>query len=84
MDKHFRGAYSYQEAGITEDDYNALEHPIYKSLWFTGEYTGRAEEYGHTHSAYDGGYKVAGKILKCLKGDCPSELPKTKTTGCKL
>ena len=75
-DPHFMGAYSYQVTGINDDDYAALDHPVNKSLWFTGEYTAHLD-YGYAHIPLKLGGEVAGKILKCLqKNDCPAMLPK--------
>jgi len=76
-DRHFRGAYSYQVSGISEADYEALEHSVEKNIWFTGEYTGRSEEYGFTHGAYNLGYKMAKKLASCLKDEnlCPVTQP---------
>ena len=81
------GAYSYQVAGIQEDDYLALDHPVNKSLWFTGEYTGHLN-FGYAHEAYKLGGDVAVKIMNCMKENkCHPLLPKVtakKTKQCKV
>lgn len=81
-DKHFRGAYSYPVTGIMQQDYNALRHPISKSLWFTGEYLGAQN--GFTHGAYQYGIDIAKDIVNCLKGDCPKELPDVEKKSCQF
>jgi len=72
----FLGAYSYQVAGINEDDYLALEHPVNQTLWFTGEYTGRYE-FGYAHGAYSLGGNMAAEMGRCMNlGFCPKNEPK--------
>ena len=75
-DPNFLGSYSYQIAGINEDDYRGMEHPFRQSLYFAGEAYQRWE-YGYSHGAYQNGNKAAQNITKCLRNsdNCPTDSP---------
>ena len=81
-DKHFQGAYSYPITGIMQQDYDALRHPISKSLWFTREYLGAQS--GFTHGAYQYGIDSAKEIVNCVKGGCSKEFPDAEKKSCEF
>lgn len=69
------GAYSLPSPGITARDYKYLEHPLFNSLWFTGEYA-NVKTFGYTHGAYEQGEKTGNQLYECMrKGQCPGEQP---------
>ena len=76
MQPNFRGSYSYQVPGISNDDYLALKHPIQHSIYFAGE-AYQNQDSGYAHGAYDSGLNVAKSITNCMNdaSKCMSDTP---------
>ena len=50
----------------TTEHYRALEHPLERCVWFTGEYA-RKEGFGYTHGALKHGRKIGEDLARCYK-----------------
>jgi len=77
INPNFLGSYSYQIAGINENDYKAMDHPVQQSIYFAGEAYQRWE-FGYAHGAYDSGLGAAKNITNCMrdKDKCATDSPK--------
>ena len=73
------GAYSYAPTGISDNDWDAIQHPVGK-IWFAGEHTMK-ELFGFLHGAVDSGRLAAKKILACRRSEskCPQEFKRNTT-----
>ena len=82
MDPFTLGAFSYAAAGINDDDWKAIEHPV-GDIWFAGEHTHK-ELFGYLHGAVDSGVLAAKKMLSCKRdrSNCPGPY-KRSTTACR-
>jgi monoamine oxidase len=61
-DPYARGAYSYNNVGVTIDDFETLSEPVNNKLFFAGEHCSRLYK-GTVHGAYLSGQREADRIL---------------------
>jgi monoamine oxidase len=61
-DPHFKGAYSYSQAGGSAAQYEIFAQPIAERLFFAGEHT-IFEYHGTTHGALLSGLRAAEQII---------------------
>ena len=80
---YFKGSYSYQVAGIHENDYRALEHPVRQTIFFAGEAYNRWD-FGYTHTAYTNGLDGAKNMTSCLNDSdkCLPDVPNFIVRDC--